>query len=61
MIESLVLYSDHCFDFKTMQILLLVQIFGSAYHSFLFEWHLILTHCNSDLNHHMRRRLYSWI
>jgi hypothetical protein len=34
MIEPLVLISKHCFDFKTMQTLLLVQIFGSTHHSF---------------------------
>jgi hypothetical protein len=59
MIEPLVLISNHCFDFKTMQTLCLCKFLGRFTINFINYLNgIVFNICNSDLNRYMHHRLY---
>jgi hypothetical protein len=59
MIEPLVLISNHCFGFKTMQTLCLCEFLGRLTIDFINCLNdMVFNICNGDLNRYMRHRLY---
>jgi hypothetical protein len=59
-IEPLVLISNYCFGFKTMKTLCLCKFLSRLTIDFIncLNGIVFFNICDSDLNDHMRRRLY---